>query len=89
MNRRRAKWAATPASIFFVESLAVSDSNAPSPRHRRLPRPEHSISSATWLGATPHDIPAKFQRKFGVHTLDIAKWLIDYGFHSMTIYTIC
>jgi glycine dehydrogenase subunit 2 len=26
------------------------------------------------------------QQKFGVHTLDIAKRLIDYGFHPMTIY---
>jgi glycine cleavage system P protein (glycine dehydrogenase) subunit 2 len=28
----------------------------------------------------------KRQQKFGVHTLDIAKRLIDYGFHPMTIY---
>jgi len=28
----------------------------------------------------------KHQQKFGVHTLDIAKRLIDYGFHPMTIY---
>ncbi|MDX2034042.1 MAG: aminomethyl-transferring glycine dehydrogenase subunit GcvPB [Blastocatellia bacterium] len=28
----------------------------------------------------------KRQAKFGVHTLDIAKRLIDYGFHPMTIY---
>jgi Glycine cleavage system protein P (pyridoxal-binding), C-terminal domain len=28
----------------------------------------------------------KKQAKLGVHTLDIAKRLIDYGFHPMTIY---
>src|SRR5262249_42674108 len=28
----------------------------------------------------------KRQQKYGVHTLDIAKRLIDYGFHPMTIY---
>ncbi len=28
----------------------------------------------------------KLQQKYGVHTLDIAKRLIDYGFHPMTIY---
>jgi glycine dehydrogenase subunit 2 len=28
----------------------------------------------------------KRQQKFGVHTLDLAKRLIDYGFHPMTIY---
>ncbi|MGH9767625.1 MAG: aminomethyl-transferring glycine dehydrogenase subunit GcvPB [Blastocatellia bacterium] len=28
----------------------------------------------------------KRQQKFGVHTLDIAKRLIDYGFHPMTVY---
>ncbi len=28
----------------------------------------------------------KRQQRFGVHTLDIAKRLIDYGFHPMTIY---
>jgi glycine dehydrogenase subunit 2 len=28
----------------------------------------------------------KQQQKYGVHTLDIAKRLIDYGFHPMTIY---
>jgi glycine dehydrogenase subunit 2 len=28
----------------------------------------------------------KRQSKYGVHTLDIAKRLIDYGFHPMTIY---
>jgi glycine dehydrogenase subunit 2 len=28
----------------------------------------------------------KRQQKFGVHTIDIAKRLIDYGFHPMTIY---
>ncbi|MGE0102313.1 MAG: aminomethyl-transferring glycine dehydrogenase subunit GcvPB [Blastocatellales bacterium] len=28
----------------------------------------------------------KLQQKHGVHTLDIAKRLIDYGFHPMTIY---
>ncbi|MBK8315759.1 MAG: aminomethyl-transferring glycine dehydrogenase subunit GcvPB [Acidobacteria bacterium] len=28
----------------------------------------------------------KRQQKFGVHTIDIAKRLIDYGFHPMTVY---
>lgn len=28
----------------------------------------------------------KRQQKYGVHTLDIAKRLIDYGFHPMTVY---
>jgi glycine dehydrogenase subunit 2 len=28
----------------------------------------------------------KRQQQYGVHTLDIAKRLIDYGFHPMTIY---
>src|SRR5262245_3111220 len=28
----------------------------------------------------------KRQQKFGVHTLDVAKRLIDYGFHPMTVY---
>jgi glycine dehydrogenase subunit 2 len=28
----------------------------------------------------------RFQQKYGVHTLDIAKRLLDYGFHPPTIY---
>jgi hypothetical protein len=31
VKRRRAKWAATPAPIFFVESPSVSNPNANSP----------------------------------------------------------
>jgi glycine dehydrogenase subunit 2 len=39
-------------------------------------------------GAAMHEVifSDKRQSKYGVHTLDIAKRLIDYGFHPMTIY---
>jgi len=39
-------------------------------------------------GSTLHEcvLSDKFQSKFGVSTLDIAKALIDYGFHPPTIY---